>query len=384
MKILFASLLCHRDVQVFKFNWFSTRMHLDHGLDYPHLILNDGTLTENDLKTLQELPGITIDPDPIVLHPVPNPILTAKIQCFERGFAKYGADRVVIFDPDVFIFKSWDSVLSKILMSGAICLRDWGSSLGPEQDKYKALFGFLEDSGTPSCNTGLYSIPKGLYCKIPPVIEKHIGTPFKIMEDQGVFFAAFYGQMDYITGIRCLINGIEEHDYMWNHILTNSLGAHLQGMRVRLKGLASLMNHTINRCPKKIHLSQITPIAKNINYGMLNFGAYNYTAPWQEIPTQWEGKYVMDGMYMHSGSWAEWRLPPQVTHFESKYICLSTGIPEKCLPVRVNGESFGLGADIRVTLKGSLRIETDYSEGGHICFLHPTLKTRLEPDPLNF
>jgi hypothetical protein len=359
-------------------------MHLDHGLDVPHLILNDGTLTENDLKTIQELPGTTIDPDPIVLHPVPNPVLTAKIQCFERGFVKYGADRVIIFDPDVFIFRSWNAVMSKILMSGAICLRDWGSSLGPEQDKYKDLFGFLEDSNTPSCNTGLYSIPKDLYCKIPPVIEKHIGTPFKIMEDQGIFFAAFYGQMNYITDIKCLINGIEDYDYMWNFILNSSLGAHLQGMRVRLKGLASLINHTINCCPKKIPLSQVTPIAKHINYGMLNFGSYNYTAPWQEIPTQWEGKYIMDGMYMHSGSWVEWRLPPQVTHFESKYICLSTGMPDKCHPIRVNGVSFNLGADIKVELKGSLRIETDYSEGGHICFLQPTLKALLEPVPLIF
>jgi len=58
---------------------------------------------------------------------------------------------------------------------------------------------------------------------------------------------------------------------------------------------------------------------------------------------------------------------------------MNTGIPEKCHPVRVNGIPFNLGADINVKLKGSLRIETDYSEGGHICFLRPTLKIKIEP-----
>jgi hypothetical protein len=90
MKLLFASLLCHRDVPVFKFNWCSIRAQLNHGFDIPHLILNDGTLTPDDLESLQKFPGIIIDPDPIILYPVPNPILTAKLQCFERGFARYG------------------------------------------------------------------------------------------------------------------------------------------------------------------------------------------------------------------------------------------------------------------------------------------------------
>jgi hypothetical protein len=386
MKLLFATLLCHRDVPVFKFNWFSIRAHLNHGFDIPHLVLNDGTLTEDDLKNLQKYPGIIIDPNPIILYLIPNPILTAKLQCFERGFTTYEADRVVIFDPDVFIYKPWDSILNHILMSpGAICLKDWGSSLGPHQDRYKALFGVMEDATTPNCNTGVYSIPKALYGRVPPVLEKHIKEPFQIMEDQGIFFAAFYGMMDYITDIKCLINGVEEHPYMWDWILKNPIGAHLQGMRVRPKALASLINHTINCCPKKILLSQITPFAKHISYGMLNFGSYDYTRPFQECPTQWEGKYVLDGMYMHAGSWAEWHLPPQITHFESKYVCMHTGNPSLCRPFRINGNVFNLGANIYLEIKGgTLKIETEYSEGGHLCFLCPTLKVNLEPAALIF
>jgi hypothetical protein len=385
MKLLFASLLCHRDVPVFILNWFSTRVHLNHGFDIPHLIINDGTLTNDDIKDLQDLPGIIIDPDPAIQYPIPNPILTAKLQCFERGFVRYNADRVVIFDPDVFIYKSWDSVLNQILMSeGAICLKDWGSSLGPCQDRYKELFGVIEDATTPNCNTGVYSIPRTLYGRIPPILEKHIKEPFQIMEDQGIFFAAFYGRMSYITDIKCLINGIEEHDYMWNWVLNTPIGSHLQGMRVRLKGLASLINHTINCCPKRIPLSQFTPINKYINYGLLTFGAYNFTSPWQAYPSQWEGKYVLDGMHLHAGSWVEWRLPPQVTHFESKYVCMHTGISDKCRPVRINGIQFPLGSNIDIELKGFLKIETDYSEGGHLCFLSPTLKTHLESPVLNF
>lgn len=385
MNLLFASLLCHRDLEVFKFNWFACRAHLDHGFDIPHLILNDGTLTEQDQKSLLELPGVIIDPQPISLPPIPNPILTAKIQCFERGFNAFGADRVVIFDPDVFFYRPWDAIMTQILKSpGAICLKDWGSSLGPCQDRYKELFGVIEDASTPNCNTGLYSIPKELYGRIPPILEKHIKEPFQIMEDQGIFFAAFYGMMDYISDIRCLINGVEEFGYMWDFILNTPMGAHLQGMRVRPKALASLINHTINRCPRRIHLSQIKPVSKYINYGLLNYWSYNYTIPWQECPTQWEGQYVMDGLYMHAGSWAEWKLPPQFTHFESKYICLHTGMPDKCLPVRINGVSFPLGADINLEIKGPLRIETDYSDGGHICFMKPTLKVRLDPPVTNF
>jgi hypothetical protein len=205
------------------------------------------------------------------------------------------------------------------------------------------------------------------------------------MEDQGIFFAAFYGMMSYITDIKCLINGIEDFDYMWNRVLAVPKGAHLQGMRVRPKALASLINHTINCCPKKIHLSQISPSAKHIVYGLLNFGSYDYTRPWQECPTMWEGKYVLDGMYLHAGSWVEWKLPPQVTHFESKYICMHTGNPGLCQPVRINGTTFCLGDDINLEIKnGGLKIETEYSEGGHLCFLNPILKTSLEPASIIF
>ena len=340
MKLLFATLLCHRDVEIFKFNWFISRMHIDHGFDQQHIILNDGSLTDTDIASLQALQGVAVDPEVIVRYQIPNPVLTAKIQLFDRGFLKWGADRVIIFDPDVFFYKPWDLILKKILMSRAICLRDWGSSLGIEQEKYKQLFGVLEDAVTSSCNTGIYSIPKDMYDKIPPIIEKHIQNPFHIMEDQGIFFAAYYGMMEYITEVQCLINGIESYDYTWSYILNNTHGAHLQGMRVRPEALRSLVNHCINCCPKKLHLSQITPRYKSINYGLLAFGCYDFQKPWQAYPSQWEGKYVMDGLHMHGGSWVEWQIPPQCTHFESQFICMHTGILANCRPCRINGQEF--------------------------------------------
>lgn len=359
-------------------------MNLDHGFDLPHLILTDGTLTENDIQGLKALQNVIIDPEPIIRHPIPNPVLTAKIQLFERGFLKYDADRVIIIDPDVFFYKPWNFIIKRILMSKAICLRDWGSSLGICQDQYKKLFGVLEDSITPSCNTGVYSIPKELYNHIPPIMEKHINEPFHIMEDQGIFFASYYGMMDYITEIQCLINGIEELDYTWSYILNNTVGAHLQGMRVRPKALKSLVYHSINCCPKKLHLSQITPTDKYVNYGLMSFGAYDFTKPWQAFPSQWGGKYVMDGLHMHGASWAEWKVPSQCVRFESQYICMHTGIPENCRPCKINGVEFNLGDKISIPLNGILKIETEYGDGAHLCFLSPTLKIEIPIPNMDF
>lgn len=384
MYLLFATLLCHRDVNIFKFNWFTSRMHLDHGFDQKHLVLTDGSLTPADINTLQTLPGVTVDPDPVIQYAIPNPILTAKIQLFERGFLRYGADQVIVIDADIFFYRPWDFIIKKILTTKAICLRDWGSSLGLHPDKFKELFGVGEDAITPNCNTGVYSIPKEMYNRIPPVMEKHIKTPFHIMEDQGIFFAAYYGMMDYITEIQCLINGIEEMDYTWSHILNNTCGAHLQGMRVRPKALKSLVYHSINNCPRKLHLSQITPVDKFVNYGLMAFGCYDFTKPWQAYPSLLDGRYIMDGLHMHGGSWAEWKLPREFIKFVSRYVCLHTGIPQNCRPCRINGQEFRLGEQIEVPLQGTLRIETDYSEGAHLCFISPMLSINLTVPNMEF
>jgi hypothetical protein len=384
MKLFFSSLLCHRDVPVFVFTWFASRVHLSHGFDITHLILNDGSLAVEDMYVLKTLPNVIVEEEKVKIYPTaPNHILLSKLECFEVGFHKYGADRVVIIDPDIFIFKSWEHNLRKILMSDAICLRDWGSSIGPTPARYKELFGVVEDGITPNCNTGVYSIPSWQYDKIPPKIETHLKDPFVIMEDQGIFFASFYGEIKYITDIYCLVNGIEDFDYMWNWVLDNMTGAHLQGMRVRIKALQYLINHVIKTCPERFSLSQIKPSKSEINYGMLAFGSYDYTKPWQAFPTQWEGRYVLDGMYMHGGSWAEWRLPPQCKKFESKYICMNTGIPQNCQPIRINGQMFNLGDNIYVDVNGILKIETVYGEGAHIGFISPNLTVKLEPPALD-
>jgi hypothetical protein len=363
----------------------SWRAHLDHGFDIPHLILNDGSLTPEDITSLKAIPNIIVEEKKVKTYPTaPNHILLSKLECFEVGFHKYGADRVIIIDPDIFIFKSWESDIRKILMSKAICLRDWGSSIGPTPARYKELFGVVEDEVTHNCNTGVYSIPSYQYEKIPPKIEIHLKDPFVIMEDQGIFFAAYYGEMDYITDIFGLVNGIEDFDYMWNWVLETMTGAHLQGMRVRPKALDYLINHVIRNCPKKIPLSQITASTKNINYGLLAFGSYDYTKPWQAFPTQWEGRYVLDGMYMHGGSWAEWRLPLQCKRFETRYICMHTGIPQNCQPIKINDRVFNLGETIDIDVNGTLKIETLYGEGAHIGFLNPNLTIKLDPPVLQF
>lgn len=378
IKILFASLLCHRDVEIFKFNWFSSRIHLDHGFDIPHLILSDGTLTEFDIKSLQELPNIIIDLDPITLFDVPKPFLVAKIECFERGFFKYNYDRIVILDAgDVFFFRSWDCVLRKIIISDAICLRDWSSSIGWNVTQFKEVFGVIEDLENPCCNTGIYSIPRNLYYKIPPILEKHKAHPFHIAEDQGIFFASFYGQLSYITEITGLINGIETIDYAWNQMLTNYLGAHLQGLRVRPKALSSLVGYSIDHYPSYAPLSQFTPVLKNISQGLMIYGSYNYPSPLEAYPSMYNNAYIVDGLYFHAGSTVEWRLPLQCVSFESRVVCMDNGNPQSCCPVVINNQIFNIGDTINIPLKGQLKISTTYSEKGYLCFLKPKIKIKF-------
>lgn len=378
-KILFASLLCHRDVEIFKFNWFSSRIHIDHGFDIPHLILSDGTLTESDVKSLEKLPNLIIDLEPITLYDnIPKPFLVAKVECFQRGFFKYNYDRVVVFDGgDVFLYRPWDCILNKILTSDAICLRDWSSSIGWEVPAFKEVFGVVEDLENPCCNTGIYSIPKELYHKIPPTIEKHRARPHHIAEDQGIFFASFYGQLSYITEVTGLINGIEYSDDTWNQLLDTHIGAHLQGLRVRPKGLSSLVGYSIDRLPEFVPLSQFTPVSKHIAYGLMIYGAYNYPSPLEAYPSTYRGQYIVDGLYLHAGSVVEWQLPLQCKSFESKLICMDNGDANACFPVLINDKVFHLGDDINVPLNGKLKISTLYSEKGYFCFLKPKIRIKF-------
>ena len=361
---------------MFKFNWFASRIHLDHGFDIPHLIITDGSLTDLDVEGLRALPGLTVDTTPITLYNIPNPILTGKLELFSRGLCL--ADRVIVVDADIFFYRPWDSVIRKILTSGAICLRDWSSSIGWNLKQYKDLFGVVEDLTSPCCNTGIYSIPRDLYWKIPPILEKHKNTPFQLMEDQGIFFAAFYGQLEYITEIQCIVNGLENIEPVWQQILENTFGAHLQGMRTRPRGVSSLIDYSLKHFPEMVRLSQFTPVSKDIFRGQFIHGSYCYTSLLEAYPSKYQGQYIVDGMYFHAGSTVEWQLPIECHHLDTQFICMDTGKLQDCKPVKVNGQSFNIGDKISVDLQGRLKIETEYSEGGHICFLKPLLRIKVD------
>ncbi|MDO8640883.1 MAG: hypothetical protein Q7R33_05015 [Nitrosarchaeum sp.] len=372
MKLLFATLLSHNTVEIFKFNWFASRLHLDHGFEIPHILLNDGTLTVDDITDLNSLLNVVVHPEPIHLYDVPKAVYLAKLQCFDVGFEKYQADRVVIIDTDVFFYKPWDADLQKICRSPAICLRDWGSSLGPNIEQYKQLYGVTEDAMTPNCNTGLYSIPVEQHYKIKRAMKKHFEQPFMIMEDQGIFFAAFYGEIEYINGFKCIVNGAEDYDFIWQWILAQR-GSHLMGMRVRPKAYESLTNHTIQSFPEKVHLSQFVPKRKYIHYGLMEYETYDFTKPWAAFPTSSNQVFITDALYVHGGSWIEWQLPRQFQRFETQLVCMDTGISVNCQPVTINGIEYKLNEKIDVELNGQLKIETKYGDGAHYAFLSPRL-----------
>jgi len=372
MRLLFASLLCHRDVKVWTFNWFCGRIHLDHGFDIPHLILNDGSLTTEDIEFLNSLPKVWVDKDPIHLYNVPKPQLFGKLQCLERGFKKYGADRVVVFDGDIFFYKNWDSEVRKICTSEAIAMRDWGSSLGPHPREYKQLFGVYEDNITHNCNTGIFSIVKEKWSQLEAIMHKYINTPFNIMDDQGCLFAAFYGELQYINNIKCIVNGAEFIPELWQWVLRQK-GSHLQGMRVRQHGFNSLVQHSLENLPDKLMLQQIEPHKKHISFGLMEHDTYNFDSPWHTYPTRCKGVYITDAIYMHGGSWAEWHLDKRFTKFTARVDCMDTGIRENAKPVTINGKTFPMGEQIETLLEGKLLIETQDGPGAHIVFIEPRL-----------
>lgn len=372
MDLLFSSLVCHRDVKVWAFNWFCSRIHLDRGFDIPHMLLNDGSLTPEDMKFLNSLPNVWVDSQPIYLHDVPKPQLLGKLECIERGFQKHNAKRVVVMDCDIFFWENWDSELRKVCSSEAIAMRDWGSSLGPNVSQYRHLFGVHEDQVTPNCNTGIFSTTQDQWHHVESALQKHLNSPFMIMEDQGIWFAAFYGRLQYINNIKCVINGAETVPDLWNWILSQK-GAHLQGMRVRKHGFDSLVKHCLEHLPQSIHLKQISPQRKHISYGLMEYDTYSFAAPWQMLPSASQGRYLTDALYMHGGSWALWKFDKRFTKFTTKVLGLDSGVMQNIKPVVINGQEFPLWSEVEVLLDGELRIGTQHGSGTHIAFEHPTL-----------
>jgi len=357
------------------------RAHLDRGFDIPHLILSDGSLTEEDRAELEQLPNLMVEEEPIVIYDVPKAILLGKLECLKRGFETYKAERVVVFDCDIFFYKNWDADLRKIVSEKAVVMRDWGSSLGPNVKQYKELFGVGEDLTTPNCNTGIISIRAEDYHRIDTALETHLKTPFMIMEDQGIMVAAFHGELSYVEGIKCVINNAESNSDLWQWVLSQR-GAHLMGMRTRPNGLSSLVDHSMQALPDIIHLSQISPIEKYISWGLLEYGTYNFNAELQKIPSTFEGKFVTDALYLHGGSEVTWDLPPRITEFTAKVVCMDTGIPENIPYVEVNGKPFQLNETINVRTWGKLKIRTGHGGGTHIAFLKPELHVSKSPPNL--
>ena len=387
MKYMFTSLLCHRDVAIFKFNWFCQRAHLDRGFDIPHVIVSDGSLTDEDREELEALPGVIVEKEPIVLHigsdgkQVPKAPLLGKLQCLQRCFENHEADRAVLFDCDIFFFRNWDSDLRKILTERAVVLRDWGSSIGPNRQEYKALFGVTEDESTPNGNTGVISFDKEDWPRVEEALQKHFSDTFMMMEDQGAMIAAFHGMLSYANGIKCVINGAENHPQLWPYFKQQN-AIHLMGMRARPKGLPESVEHSLRQLPEALHIKHFTPSEKLISFGLLEYDHYNYGAHLQKIPSTVNGNYVNNAMYMHGGSWVKWKMPSRCMEFRARLSCMDTGITNNVFAVSVNGQRFRVGEDIAVPLNGELLIETQHGPGTHIVFLEPvvTLDKTTWPD----
>lgn len=343
MKLLFTTLLCHRDIDTFIFNWFSCRVNLNKGFQIPHMILQDGTLTEDDFSKLRRLTNIYIEEKPVDLYSkAPKAKYLAKVKLLEIGFMKYHAERVVIIDADVFFYRPWDSDFSNILMSECIAMMDFGSSLGPNRPRYKEVFGVDEDEKNPTCNTGVYSITQDQYHKVLLALVKHLNDPFLIMEDQGILFFAAYGHLTYIEHIKVVVNGAGEHKGIWDWILSQN-GAHLVSMRVREDEYKSLVEHTLSLLPNRLKPEIFKPIEYHIEGGRLAYDTYTFQFPLPAYPGLCSGNFVTDSLYLSGGSFIKWRLPPQITKFECSVMLLDESLKENAKPVEINGQSCSVG-----------------------------------------
>jgi hypothetical protein len=374
MKLLFATLLIHRDVDTFVFNWFCSRVNLNNGFSIPHLIVNDGTWTPEDLDKLRRLTNVLIEETPIELYKtVPKAKYLAKIKLFELGFMKYHADRVVILDPDVFFYRPWDSDLVNILLSDNIAIMDFGSSLGPNQERYEQLYGIKRNAKNPTCNTGLVSTTKASYDKILLALVKHLNDPFMIMEDQGICFAAFYDNLNFIQHIKLALNGAVTCGPIWNWILEEN-GAHLVGMRVRQDEYNKLVDHALSLLPKTLHPSKFQTTEYNVPGGMGNYDMYNFDQPYACYPSQSRGIYVTDAIYVSGESIIKWKFPPQITRFEASVMPLDSGILGNMLPVEINGQEFPVGWFACVNIKNQeLVIRTKPGDRAFFALTSPKL-----------
>jgi hypothetical protein len=379
MKLLFATLLIHRDVDTFIFNWFCSRVNLDNGFSIPHLIVNDGTLTPEDLEKLRRLTNVIVEETPVeVYNNVPKAKYLAKIKLFEKGFMKYDADRVVILDPDVFFYRPWDSDLVNILLSDNIAIMDFGSSLGPNIEKYEQLYGIKRNAKNPTCNTGLVSTTKAFFNKILLALVTHLNDPFMIMEDQGICFAAFYDNLNFIQHIKLALNGAVTCPAIWEWVLKEN-GAHLVGMRVRRDEYNRLVDHALSLLPETLHPSKFKTTEYTVPGGMGNYDMYNFDLPYAAYPSGVKGIYLTDAIYLSGGSTIKWHFPPQVTKFEASVMPLDGGIVANMKPVEINGQEFPIGWFACVDVKNQeLVIKTKPGEKAFCALILPKLHYVLD------
>lgn len=362
------------------------RAFLDRGFEIPHLVLNDGSLTTEDIESLKKLPLVYLELDPVRLEKIAHKaVYLAKLECYRIGFEKYNADRIVLMDNDIFFFRNWESDLRKICMSDSIALRDWGSSLGPEPERFKQIFGVYEDTTQPNCNTGISSIPRSQYYKLAKPVSLVVANPDAIvMEDQGATFAAFYSQLKYVNNVVCCINGGEFIPEILNHWLSQN-AAHLMGMRERPDALRMFIEQTCKNLPQTLHLNQFPPEYKRVGFGLMEYDIYSFNSPLHKIPSTYRNHYVTDAMYLHGSSKVVWKLPSQCKSFKTIIGCMDTGLIANCRPILINGQLYAinmnskaLDIELEIPLNGSLTIETPDGNGTHYVFLEPKITLNVE------
>jgi hypothetical protein len=383
MKLLFGTLLCHRDVDTFIFNWFCSRVHLKQGFSIPHLIINDGTLTEEDFGKLDQLVNVVVEKEPVNFYKVPEPEYTAKLNLFELGFMKYKAERVVVLDPDVFFFRAWDSDLVDILLSDAIALMDFGYSCGPNQKRYEEIFKAPRNNVTPTCNTGIFSTKTEHYHKILLNLVTQVNSKeLYILGDQGICFSAFHGMLKYIQGIKVAANGAGLHKEVWEWLLGQN-GVHLLSMRTRQEEYYSVVDNTMKLLPKELLISCFPPEVYSANGAMYSYDVYDFDRPLQSYPSLCHGKYLTDALYFSGESCARWIFPPQIKKFEATIEALDYSDKEGMHPVEINGQKYDFGP-VSIPINRLLTIRTEPGVRTFYALVKPRLQYQVEIPTTSF
>jgi hypothetical protein len=111
---------------------------------------------------------------------------------------------------------------------------------------------------------------------------------------------------------------------------------------------------------------------------MYTHDVYDFDRPLQCYPSLCKGKYLTDALYFSGNSFADWKLPFQVTGFEANIEVLDYSTKENIRPIFINGQEQEFGP-VSIPIKNRrLTIETRPGDRTFYALTYPRLHYEIE------